>query len=98
MPFIKNVLGIRISSHPLIKFIINNVDFPVTATSANIAGQPAVYSAEEVLKQFRNRDVRPDLIIDGGELKRGMISTVVDLTRGEIKCLREGVIKLHDLR
>ena len=98
MPFVRNALGIRISSYPLVEYIMSRIDFPMTATSANLTGQGAVYSAKEVLEQFEGQKDQPDLVVDGGDLSAGRISTVVDLTGRNIKCLREGVVKLTDLK
>jgi tRNA A37 threonylcarbamoyladenosine synthetase subunit TsaC/SUA5/YrdC len=38
--------------------------------------------------------MRPDLIIDAGNLKRSLPSTIIDLTSPEIKILREGAVKI----
>ena len=94
IPFVSRTLGIRISSHDLIKKIMENVDFPVTSTSANLAGEKTCYSVEDVKKQFENKENQPDLVIDGGKLKEGHISTVVDLTENRIKVLRQGDITI----
>lgn len=90
----KDTAGIRISSHKMIKYIMDNVDFPVTATSANIAGSQTTYSIDEAIKQFKDKKFQPDLIIDGGELEKGKISTVVDATDSRVKILRQGTIHL----
>lgn len=92
IPFVKNTLGIRISSYDLIKKIMKKVDFPVTSTSANLAGEKTCYSVEDVKKQFEGKNNEPDLVIDGGKLTEGHISTVVDVTENKIKVLRQGDI------
>lgn len=97
MPFVRNTLGIRISSCDLIKKIMAEIDFPVTATSANLAGEKACYSLDDVVKQFGDKQFKPDLVIDGGKLEEGRISTVVDLSESNIKILRQGVVKLENL-
>jgi L-threonylcarbamoyladenylate synthase len=62
---------------------------PLAATSANLSGAPSPATAKEVLAQL---DGRIELIVDGGECKGGIPSTVVDCSRPEIKILREGGI------
>ncbi len=94
IPYVKNTLGIRISSYDLIKKIMEKADFLVTSTSANLAGEKTCYSVEDIKKQFENRENQPDLVIDGGNLAKGHISTVVDLTENKIKVLRQGDIKI----
>jgi len=62
---------------------------PVTGTSANISGFPACASAEQLIKQMGER---LPLILDGGESKATLASTIVDLRGDEWRILREGVI------
>ena len=68
---------------------------PVTGTSANISGFPACSSDEQLLKQMGER---LPLILDGGENKAAMASTIVDLRDEEWRILREGVIAEKDIR
>lgn len=96
MPFSKNNLGIRISSCDLIKKIMAKIDFPVTATSANIASEKTCYSVDEIIKQFGDKKNQPDLVIDGGKLEEHRISTVIDVTENKVKILRQGVIEIKD--
>ncbi|MFA6296393.1 MAG: L-threonylcarbamoyladenylate synthase [Patescibacteria group bacterium] len=98
MPFVKNSLGIRISNNDIIKKIMENVDFPVTATSANIANEKACYSVDEIKAQFTNKEKQPDLVIDGGKLNFGCISTVIDLTGEKVKILRQGDIRILNIK
>lgn len=97
IPFVKNTLGIRISSYDLIKKIMTEVDFPVTATSANIANEKSCYSVDKIKAQFEGKEKQPDLVIDGGNLKEGHISTVVDLTENKAKILRQGDIRILNI-
>src|SRR3989344_593349 len=85
-------IGIRLPDHPWPLQIVKKLDGPITATSANVSGQPNCYTVLEVMAQFKKRKQKPDIFIDGGRLKRGRISTVVDLTGPEIKILRQGSI------
>jgi len=95
IPFVRNTLGIRISSYDLIKKIMEKVDFPVTSTSANLAGEKTCYSVEDVKKQFEGRNNEPDLVINGGKLEQGRISTVVDLSENKVKILRQGILNIE---
>ena len=49
---------------------------------------------KEVLKQFENQKIQPDLVIDAGNLKKSKPSTVIDLTDKKIKILRKGEITI----
>ena len=41
---------------------------------------------------------QPDLILDGGELMRDTVSTVVEVTNGEMKILRQGALVVDEIK
>jgi len=88
-------VGIRISGNVIAQQMVKQVGVPITATSANISGQKACTDAIEVYESLGNR---VDLIIDGGETKRRLGSTIVDTTFTPVKVIRVGVISLRELR
>jgi tRNA A37 threonylcarbamoyladenosine synthetase subunit TsaC/SUA5/YrdC len=55
-------------------------------TSANIAGQAAIYESEKIIEQFGNLEQLS--FIDAGDLKESPPSTIVDLTQSPPKILR----------
>jgi L-threonylcarbamoyladenylate synthase len=66
---------------------------PITATSANLAGQPDCYSADEIIKQFKNEKLKPDIIINSGKLPKRKPSTVVKIVNDEkIEIIRQGPV------
>lgn len=67
-------IGARISSHPLAQAIVQRLGKPITATSANLHGEPNPYRVEEAVVEG------VDLVLDYGELPRRPPSTIVDLT------------------
>ncbi|HCM68553.1 MAG TPA: hypothetical protein DIS62_06200 [Candidatus Kerfeldbacteria bacterium] len=67
---------------------------PLTSTSANLSGTQNNYSLDDVLKQFRDQEARPDLYLDAGILEEIPVSTVVDTTGSKIKVIREGPIHI----
>lgn len=67
--------------------------FPITSTSANLSGMPPASNAEMVCRYFKEEI---DLIIDGGETKVGLPSTIIDVTGEEIKLIRKGAIDISD--
>jgi len=67
--------------------------FPVTATSANIHGGEEPYTVEIARKQL-GKNVA--MYIDDGKLD-GIPSTIVDVSDGEIKVIREGAVKEEKL-
>lgn len=86
-----NTLGVRIPKFPLILQIINKLNLPITATSANSSGKKTPYRIEDILENLsENQKELVDLIIDAGELPKNPPSTVVDTTRESMQVLREG--------
>lgn len=85
-------VGVRIPKSDIALRLIELSGAPITATSANISGNPPPVSAEDAASQIKDADI----VLDGGPLAGSVPSTVVDLT-GKPKILREGVIKKGEL-
>jgi L-threonylcarbamoyladenylate synthase len=86
----KGSIALRISSSPVARRIVEALDAPLTATSANLAGEEDIIDGRQLAQLFGNR---VDLIIDGGKVA-GIGSTVVDLTVSPVRIVRQGMIKL----
>lgn len=86
-------IGVRLSSHPVATALAGSINSPVTGTSANISGSPACRTAMEVCEYFKE-DV---LILDGGETKGGVGSTILDVTVDPPEIIREGMIGSEEL-
>lgn len=93
----KKTIGIRIADCPLTKFLMEKLENPITATSANFSGEPSLISSREVIKIFGKAYPRPDLILDAGDLPESPASTVLDLTDQKPKITRVGPISKKDL-
>lgn len=89
-PLKGNTAGIRIPDNKVTATLSKILNSPYTSTSANVAGLPSTYNIDELMGQFKNNKVLPDLIIDAGELALNPPSTVVDLTQKIPKILRQG--------
>jgi L-threonylcarbamoyladenylate synthase len=85
----KGKIGLRLSGHPLPTALAGAVGFPITGTSANLSGEPACRSAEQVFQVFGKR---VDLILDGGEAEGKAGSTVLDATTDPPQILRAGLV------
>ena len=82
-------IGLRISSHPIARGIVETVDVPLTSTSANPAGEGDLTDPRIIARTFGDQ---VDLIIDGG-IVPGVGSTIVDLTSTPPQVVREGIIR-----
>lgn len=84
-------LGVRIPENDFVNELVNTYDMPITATSANRAGQSPHYSIEALLNSLsEEKKSLIDLIIDAGSLPHRKPSTVVDMTKDTLSVLREG--------
>lgn len=68
---------------------------PLAAPSANTSGKPSTVTAEHVYDDLNGK---LPLIIDGGEARVGVESTVVDVTKKVPELLRPGGISLEELQ
>jgi L-threonylcarbamoyladenylate synthase len=82
-------IGIRVSSHPVARFLAAGLSGPLTATSANPSGGPECSSAEAVTRALGDL---PDAVIDAGATSGGAGSTILDMTLVPPCILREGAI------
>lgn len=88
-------LGIRIADYPFMRELSRKVDFPYTATSANIHARGPHYSIDAFLNTLSEKKKELlDLIIDYGELPHNLPSTIVNLSSPELPALRKGSSKL----
>ncbi len=93
----KGTLGVRIPDYQPVNRLIEELGRALTATSANISGQPPHYSIEPLLRKLPEKKKRLiDLIVDAGKLPRNKPSTIVDLTTPTIKIIRQGDFKISD--
>jgi len=88
-------IGLRIPNYKLINLLLKKLNRPLTGTSANISGKKESTKIKEVIKQFQNQKHQPDLILDAGNLKPSLSSTVIDLTN--FKILREGQVSKKEI-
>lgn len=90
-------LGVRIPDYPFITELIKQYGKPITATSANLSGRSPHYSIHSLLSQLpESKKKLVDLVADAGELPRNKPSTVIDLSKSDIKILRHGDIPFSD--
>jgi L-threonylcarbamoyladenylate synthase len=81
-------LAVRQSRSKTATALVEMLQQPLVATSANISGQPTCHSGIEV---FGTMDGRIDLVLDGG-LCSGPGSTTVDITEPAWKLIKAGAI------
>ncbi|MBI2845993.1 MAG: threonylcarbamoyl-AMP synthase [Chloroflexi bacterium] len=82
-------VALRVPDHSLPREIIKQLKAPLAATSANRSGGPEPLTAQDVNQQI-GRVIH--LILDGGPVRGGVPSTVVDLTSRPPRVLRQGAV------
>jgi L-threonylcarbamoyladenylate synthase len=86
-------LALRQSRSKITEELINILDQPLIATSANISGHPTCRSGIEV---FGMMDGRVDLVIDGGACT-GAGSTTIDITEPYWRLIKAGAIEEKEI-
>ena len=71
--------------------IIAECGAPIFSTSVNRSGQPVLDTTGAITKEFSNE---VNLIIDDGDKKGALPSTLVAIENGQVKVLRQGSIKI----
>lgn len=84
-----NTIGIRIPNHPVALAILETIERPIAAPSANRSGKPSPTRAIHVLEDLAGKIA---CIVDGGSTNIGLESTVVDCTKSVPFILRPGAI------
>jgi len=87
-------IGIRLAAHNVARALVEAVGKPITGTSANLSGGTGCRQIPELDPQIRRQ---VDLILDGGPLKGGVGSTVVDVTGAAPVVIREGEVSRHEI-
>jgi L-threonylcarbamoyladenylate synthase len=87
-------IGLRLPADEQVRTLVRACGGALTATSANLSGQPPAVSAEQVSSYFTEG---LDLIVDGGDAVSTEPSTIVDVTGPHARVIRPGVITEAEL-
>ena len=82
----KGTIALRIPKYKFLNDLLKKINKPLTQTSVNISGQPALNNIKEIINQFGDK---VDLIIDAGNLPKRKPSSIIDLTKNKIILLRK---------
>lgn len=89
-----STVGIRIPNHPLTLALLQQLDFPLAAPSANPFGYVSPTTAQHVLDQLGQSVA---YVLDGGPCEVGLESTIIDLSGDQPRVLRLGGLSLEEL-
>jgi len=90
----KNTVAVRIPNHPVTLDLLEQLSFPLAAPSANPFGSISPTKARHVESYFGN--VIP-MILEGGDCKNGIESTIIGFEQNEAVLYRLGSISLEEI-
>ncbi len=90
-----DTIAVRMPQNAVALALIKESMCPLAAPSANLAGKPSPTTANHVLKDLNGRI---DAILDGGQTRIGVESTVLDLSVDPPMVLRPGGTVIEALR
>jgi L-threonylcarbamoyladenylate synthase len=90
----KNTVAVRIPNHPLTLALLNELDFPLAAPSANPFGTISPTEAKHVTDYFNEKI---PMVLDGGICKNGIESTIIGFEFDEPVLYRLGSITVEEI-
>lgn len=88
-------VGVRVPNHDVARAIARIAARPITATSANVSGEPATDDADCVERTLGDRI---EMLIDVGRTAGGPPSTIVDVTGDTPRLVRAGAIPWDEIQ
>lgn len=91
----KESVGIRVPDNPVAISLLNKLDFPLAAPSANRSSELTPTTAQAVRESLKYYEKL--VILDAGKCNFGIESTIVDLSGDCPKILRKGAISREEI-
>lgn len=90
----KETVAVRVPNHPLTLALLEKLDFPLAAPSANPFGSISPTSAAHVFDYFGDQ---LKVILDGGECENGLESTIIGFENNQPILYRHGSIAQDEI-
>ena len=90
-----DTVGIRFPENEIARSIIEYTSLPIAAPSANLSSRPSGTKIDDIKDEFNNK---VNIIVDGGETKIGLESTVVKVINNIPTIIRPGKITPEDIK
>lgn len=91
----KSTVAVRVPNHPLSLDLLNRIDFPLAAPSANPFGSISPTTAQHVYGYFGEQ---VEVILDGGACDRGIESTIIGFEGDQLILYRHGALSLETIQ
>lgn len=90
-------VAVRFPSHKTAKKLISLSGCPIAAPSANKSGKPSPTMVSHILEDY-SEDDGISVVIDGGQCKCGLESTIISLVNEPAVVLRPGFVTVEQIR
>lgn len=90
-------IGVRVPKYHFLNKLLEAFKEPLSGTSANVSGRGPYTKIEDLISDFEKLPMRPDLIIDAGDLPDSKPSTLIDVTCSPPEIMREGAVSRREL-
>lgn len=88
-------VAVRCPLTQLTRDLIRLCGFPIAAPSANLSGRPSTTTVAHCVEDL---DGKIPAVLDGGDCRYGLESTIIDLSEDVPTLLRPGAVTLEELR
>lgn len=89
----QKTVGIRVPDHPVAVAVVKELGRPLISSTACRPGQEPLIDPWEIEQEFGGLD----LVIDAGDAGGSVPTTVVDLSQGDVRIVREGAGPVDEL-
>ena len=90
----KDTVGLRIPNHPVTLELLQSLDFPLAAPSANPSNRISPTQSSHVDEYFKDKI---QMVLEGGECKNGIESTIIGFENNKPILYRLGSISIEDI-
>ncbi len=90
----KETVAIRMPNHKLTLELLQKLDFPLAAPSANPFGSISPTSSKHVLDYFKDK---LEVILEGGNCENGLESTIIGFEDNQVILYRHGSISVEEI-
>jgi L-threonylcarbamoyladenylate synthase len=90
----KETVGVRVPNHPITLSLLKQLSFPLAAPSANPFNRISPTSSIHVEAYFKNSI---SMVLEGGECKNGIESTIIGFENNEALLYRLGSISIEEI-
>ena len=90
----KTTVAVRIPNHSVALSLLQQLDFPLVAPSANPFGRISPTTAKHVADYFPDK---LPMVLDGGNCSHGLESTIVGFDNNDVVVYRLGAISVEDI-